>query len=186
MSIVKFLTSKVFLMQLLLAIVAVVVMCFLVLQWLKVTTNHNDFETVPDLKGKTIEVAQMQLKDNDMVMQIQDSANYNPKYPKYSVIEQNPLAGTKVKQNRKIYLILNPSGYRKVAVPDLRQQTFRNAKPVLNALGFEVGKITYRDNIGKDMVLGLRYNGSTLTPGTKLEKMSKIDLVLGNGKRPSN
>ncbi len=179
-------TSKVFLMQLLLAIVAVVVMCFLVLQWLKVTTNHNDFETVPDLKGKTIEVAQMQLKDNDMVMQIQDSANYNPKYPKYSVIEQNPLAGTKVKQNRKIYLILNPSGYRKVAVPDLRQQTFRNAKPVLNALGFEVGKITYRDNIGKDMVLGLRYNGSTLTPGTKLEKMSKIDLVLGNGKRPSN
>ncbi len=173
-------------MQLLLAIVAVVVMCFLVLQWLKVTTNHNDFETVPDLKGKTIEVAQMQLKDNDMVMQIQDSANYNPKYPKYSVIEQNPLAGTKVKQNRKIYLILNPSGYRKVAVPDLRQQTFRNAKPVLNALGFEVGKITYRDNIGKDMVLGLRYNGSTLTPGTKLEKMSKIDLVLGNGKRPSN
>jgi len=180
------LTSKVFLKQLLLAIVAVVVICFLVLQWLKVTTNHNEFETVPDLKGKTIEVAQMELKDNDLVMQIQDSANYNPKYPKYSIIEQNPLAGTKVKQNRKIYLILNPSGYRKVEVPDLRQQTFRNAKPVLNALGFEVGKITYRDNIGKDMVLGLRYNGSNLSPGTKLEKMSKIDLVLGNGKRPSN
>lgn len=179
-------TSKVFLKQLLLAIAAIVVMCFLVLQWLKITTNHNEFETVPDLKGKTIEVAQMELKDNDLVMQIQDSANYNPKYPKYSVIEQNPLAGAKVKQNRKIYLILNPSGYRKVAVPDLRQQTFRNAKPVLKALGFEVGKITYRDNIGKDMVLGLRYKGSTLAPGTKLEKTSKIDLVLGNGKRPSN
>ena len=179
-------TSKVFLKQLLLAIVAVVVMCFLVLQWLKITTNHNAFETVPDLRGKTIEVAQMELKDNSLVMQIQDSANYNPKYPKYSVIEQNPLAGAKVKENRKIYLILNPSGYRKVAVPDLRQQTYRNAKPVLNALGFDVGKITYRDNIGKDMVLGLRYNGSTLTPGTKLEKTSKIDLVLGNGKRPSN
>lgn len=185
MSIVKFLTSKVFLKQLLLAIVAVVVLCFLVLWWLKISTNHNEFETVPDLKGKTIEVAQMELKDNDLVMEIQDSANYNPKYPKFSVIDQNPLAGAKVKENRKIYLTLNPSGYRKVAVPDLRQQTFRNAKPVLKALGFEVGKITYQDNIGKDMVLGLRYKGKNITPGTKLEKTSKIDLVLGNGKRPN-
>jgi len=186
MSIVKFLTSKVFLKQLLLAIIAIVVLCFLVLQWLKITTNHNEFETVPDLKGKTIEVAQIELNDNDLVMEIQDSANYNPKYPKYSVIDQDPSAGAKVKENRKIYITLNPSGYRKITVPDLRQQTFRNAKPVLKALGFEVGKVTYQDNIAKDMVLGLRYKGSVLKPGTKLEKTSKIDLVLGNGKRPSN
>jgi beta-lactam-binding protein with PASTA domain len=186
MSIVKFLTSKVFFKQLLIALAAVVVLCFLVLQWLKISTNHNEFETVPDLNGKTIEVAQMELEDNDLVMEVQDSANFNPKYPKFSVIDQDPSAGAKVKENRKIYLTLNPSGYRKIAVPDLRQQTFRNAKPVLKALGFEVGKITYRDNIGKDMVLGLRYNGSALSPGTKLEKTSKIDLVLGNGKRPSN
>jgi len=156
------------------------------MKWLKLTTNHNQFETVPDLKGKTLDVAKLELKDNNLEFMLQDSANYNPKYPKFSVIEQNPLAGSKVKENRKIYLILNPSGYRKVSVPDLRQQTLRNAKPVLKALGFEVGKITYRDNIGKDMVLGLRYNGSNLEPGTKLEKTSKIDLILGNGKRPSN
>lgn len=186
MSFVKFLISKVFLKQLLLAVVATVVLCFLALQWLKFSTNHNEFETVPDLKGKTIEVAQIELEDNNLEMQIQDSANYNPNYPKYSVIEQNPVAGEKVKENRKIYLILNPSGYRKVAVPDLRQRTYRQAKPTLEALGFEVGKITYQDNIGKDMVLGLRYKGNTLQPGTKLEKTSKIDLVLGNGKRPSN
>ena len=47
-------------------------------------------------------------------MEIQDSANYNPDYPKFSVIEQDPLAGNQVKENRKIYLTLNPSGYRKV------------------------------------------------------------------------
>jgi beta-lactam-binding protein with PASTA domain len=185
MSIVKFLTSKVFFKQLLLAIVAVVVLCFGILWWLKITTNHNKFETVPELKGKTIEVAQMELNDNDLVMEIQDSANYNPKYPKFSVIDQNPQAGAKVKENRKIYLTLNPSDYRKVAVPDLKNQTFRNAKPILKALGFEVGKITYVDNIGKDEVIRLRYKGSTLSPGTKLEKTSKIDLVLGNGKRPN-
>lgn len=186
MSLIKFLTSKVFIKQLLLAIVAVVVLCFLVLKWLKITTNHNEFETVPELKGKTIEVAEMELEDNDLVMEIQDSANYNPKYPKGSVIEQNPLAGSKVKESRKVYVILNPSGYRKVSVPDLRQRTYRQAKPTLEALGFTVGKITYQDNIGKDMVLGLRYKGSILKPGTMLEKTSVVDLVLGNGKRPSN
>ena len=41
-------------------------------------------------------------------MEIQDSANFNPKYPKYSVIEQDPPAGENVKENRKIYLTLKP------------------------------------------------------------------------------
>ena len=55
-----------------------------------------------------------------------------------------------VKKNRKIYLTLNPSGYRKVLVPDLKERTFRQAKPTLEALGFKIGKLTYIDNIAKD------------------------------------
>jgi beta-lactam-binding protein with PASTA domain len=183
MSIVKFLTSKVFFKQLALAIVAVVVLCFIMLKWLNITTNHGEFVVVPDLKGKSIETVKIELKDNDLTMKIQDSANFNPKYPKYSVIEQNPAAGSQVKENRKIYLILNPSGYRKVEVPDILKRTFRQAKPQLQALEFKVGKITYIDNIGKDVVLGMKHNGETLKPGMLLPLTSTIDLVLGNGKR---
>lgn len=186
MSIIKFLSSKTFLQQLILAIVAIVVLSFIMLKWLKVSTNHGDFETVPNLTGKSIDVAQMEIEDNNLVMQIQDSANYNPKYPKYSVIEQEPQVGEKVKENRKIYLTLNPSGYRKVLVPDLRQRTLRQAKPTLEALGFKVGKLTYINNIGKDMVLKMNYKGDAIKPGTTLEKTSVIDLVLGNGKRGSS
>ncbi|SEQ81914.1 PASTA domain-containing protein [Hyunsoonleella jejuensis] len=184
MGVFKFLFSKTFLKQLALAIVALVVLCFFLLQWLKSTTNHGEFETVPDLKGKSISVADMELSENNLVMQIQDSANFNPDYPKFAVIDQEPAAGTKVKEDRKIYLTLNPSGYRKVEVPDLRERTFRQAEPNLEALGFKVGKITYVDNLGKDIVLQLKYNGETLNPGDKLPKTSKIDLVLGNGNRP--
>ena len=36
-------------------------------------------------------------------------------------------------------------------------QTYRQVKPMLEALGFQVGKITYVDNIGKDMVLKLTH-----------------------------
>ena len=185
MSIVKFFASKTFLKQLLLAIVAIVVLCFIMLKWLNITTNHGDFETVPNLKGKSINVANIELEENNLVMQIQDSANYNPDYPRFSVIEQEPLAGAKVKEDRKIYITLNPSGYRKIRVPDgLVDKTYRQVKPTLEALGFNVGKLTYVDNIGKDMVLKLSHKGTTIKSGDKLPKTSVIDLVLGNGNRP--
>lgn len=186
MGLINFLFSKTFVKQLLLAVVAIVVLGFFVLKWLNYTTNHGEFETVPDLRGKSLEVAQMDLEDNNLVMQVQDSANYNPNYPKYSVIDQNPTAGEQVKESRKIYLTINPSGYRKVLVPDLKERTFRQAKPTLEALGFKVGSITYKDNIAKDQVLDVKFQGSSIQPGTKLPKTSKIDLVLGNGNRPSS
>lgn len=184
MSIIKFLISKTFLKQIALALVAVVALCFIILKWLNISTNHGEFETVPDLTGKSISVAQIELKENNLVMQIQDSANFNPDYPKFSVIEQEPPSGAKVKENRKIYITLNPSGYRKILVPDLKEKTFRQAKPTLEALGFKVGKVTYQDNIGKDLVLKMTHKGSTINEGDELAKTSVIDLVLGNGNRP--
>ncbi|WMI69711.1 PASTA domain-containing protein [Mangrovimonas sp. YM274] len=183
MSLVKFLTSKVFLKQLALALAVILVLCFLILQWLKSTTNHGEFVEVPELKGKTLETVEIQLSDRTLRMEIQDSANYNPDYPKYSVIEQYPLAGTQVKENRKIYVILNPSGYRKVAVPDIVRRTFRQAKPTLEALGFEVGKIRYEDDLGKDEVIDVEFEGQPIKAGEMLPLTSKIDLVLGNGNR---
>lgn len=183
MSITKFLTSKVFLKQLVLAIIAIVVISFIMLKWLSITTNHASFVEVPNLTGKSLETVKIELDNKDLRMEIQDSANFNPKYPKYSVIEQYPLAGTQVKEDRKIYLTLNPSGYRKVEVPDIVRRTFRQAKPTLEALGFVVDKITYVDDIGKDEVLSMSHNGETIAKGDLLPITSKIDLVLGNGNR---
>ena len=186
MSLISFLKSKVFLKQLLLAVIALIVIVFIVLKWLKISTNHGEFELVPNLKGKSIEVAQIELKENNLVMEILDSSNFNPDYPKFSVIEQDPIAGKKVKENRKIYLTLNPSGYRKVMVPELKERTLRQARPTLEALGFEVGKLTYVDNIATDVVLKMSHNGKEIEAGDMLSKTSKIDLVLGNGKRPGS
>ncbi|WP_242158750.1 PASTA domain-containing protein [Aestuariivivens sediminis] len=184
MNIIKFLTSKVFVKQILLAVVAIGVLSFMALKWLKISTNHGDFETVPNLTGKSINMAELELKDNNLVMQIQDSSNFNPDYPKFSVIDQDPKPGSKVKENRKIYLTLNPSGYRNILVPNLEDKTFRLAKSTLEALEFRIGTLTYVDNIGKDIVIGLKYQGEPINPGDKLPKTSVIDIVLGNGNRP--
>jgi len=88
-----------------------------------------------------------------------------------------------VKKNRKIYVTLNPSGYSRISVPDLVQITRRNAEVTLLSVGFSIGEISYRNNIGKDMVLEMRYKGERIEAGTLLQKTSEIDLVLGNGKR---
>lgn len=181
MSFISFVRSRVFLRQLVIALIAIIVISFLILQWLKSTTNHGEFVQVPDLTGKSLKVVQMELDDADLTMEIQDSANFNPDYPKFSVIEQYPAPGAQVKENRKIYLTLNPSGYRKVEVPDIIDKTFRQAKPTLEAVGFEVGNITYVNNIARDVVLGMSHNGEKISEGHELPITSKIDLVLGNG-----
>ena len=100
------------------------------------------------------------------------------------MIDQDPEPGDFVKENRKIYLTLNPANFNEVILPDVIQITRRSAESSLRAVGLEIGEILYQDNIGKDMVLQLRYDQAPIAPGDKLPKTSRVDLVLGNGKKP--
>ncbi|PKA83564.1 PASTA domain-containing protein [Ulvibacter sp. MAR_2010_11] len=181
MTFFKFLFTKAFLKQLLYAILALIIFSFLVLWWLRSTTNHNQKIEVPNLAKMSLDDVEDLLDENDLRFEILDSANYNPDFPKYSVIEQIPKAGKFVKEDRKIYLYLNPSGYRKVIVPEVVGRTRRQAEPTLLAMGFEIGKVSYRPYIAKDEVLELRHNGEKLEPGDNLQITSVIDLILGDG-----
>ena len=111
-----------------------------------------------------------------------DSVDFKKDYPKFSVVEQDPLPGTKVKEDRKIYIKINSSGFTSVVIPDLIEKTFRQASPTLLALGLEIGEITYVPYLGKDMVRQLKQKGKVLKAGDKVMKTSKIDVVLGDGK----
>lgn len=182
MSVIKFIFSKAFVKQLVFAGIFLLLLVFLILYWLKFTTNHTEHTDVPNLAKMSFDEAQEKLKSLDLRLEILDSANYNPNYPKYSVIEQIPAAGNLVKENRKIYITLNPSGYRKVEIPPLVGRTRRQVEPTLKALGFEIGKITYKLDMAKDRVLEMRHNGKDIKPGETLQITSVIDLVLGDGK----
>ncbi|NAS29631.1 PASTA domain-containing protein [Flavobacteriaceae bacterium R38] len=185
MGLVKFILSKTFLKQIGFALIATVVLIFILLQWLKVSTNHNDYITVPDLTKKTMNEANKIINESNLRLELKDSTDFNPKFPRFSVVEQNPPAGGKVKKNRKIYVILNPSGYRQVTVPDVIQVTRRNAESKLLAVGLIVDKVTYIDRIGEDMVFQIKHNGKYIVPGDHLTKTSKVELICGNGKKGS-
>lgn len=183
MDLLKFFLSKEFLKQLGIGIVVITAIVIILLQWLKISTNHGDFIIVPDLSKKTVSEVSKMLKDYKLRFEVSDSTNFNPKYPRFSVIQQNPEAGTKVKENRKIYLTMNPSSYRSVTVPKVIQVTRRNAESMLKAVGLDVEKVTYIDELGKDMVYYIKFNGETIAPGAQLKKTSKVELVCGNGNK---
>lgn len=179
MSFFQFIFTKAFLKQLLLAFVAILVLGFLILWWLRITTNHNETVEVPNLGKMSLDVVEKKLDEMDLRYEILDSANYNPDFPRYSVIEQIPKPGKFVKENRRLYLTLNPSGYRQIEVPDILGRTRRQAEPTLLSMGFEIGKISHRPHIS-DNVLEMRYKGEKLTPGTPIQKTSVIDLIVGD------
>ena len=183
MSFFRFLFSKTFVIQLSLAFLAGTFLVYLSLIFLKYITFHNKHQKVPDLSGINIINLTQIIEDKNLRYEIIDSSKFNPNYPPLSVIEHQPGPGKLVKKNRKIYVTLNPSGYSRISVPDLVQITRRNAEVTLLSIGFSIGEISYRNNIGKDMVLEMRYKGERIEAGTLLQKTSEIDLVLGNGKR---
>ncbi|MBT8282471.1 MAG: penicillin-binding protein, partial [Muriicola sp.] len=63
--------------------------------------------------------------------------------------------------------------------------TQRNAASMLRAVGLDVDRVTYINELGKDMVYYARYKGKNIQPGDKLPKTSKIELICGNGSIPS-
>jgi beta-lactam-binding protein with PASTA domain len=184
MSVVQFLKSKSFFKQIAIAIVALLLLILVLKYWLNVTTNHGQKIQVPNLHKLTLAEVKEKLTELNLDLKVMDSASFNPNYPKRSVIEQDPEAGDFVKEKRKIYLVLNPSKYRDIEIPDLNGRTKRQATTELKSIGFNVGsKFTYVPDIGKDVVRGLKFNNKRIKAGDKLPKNSVIELVLGDGRQ---
>lgn len=177
----NFLRSRTFLIQLGLAALVSVILVFVALRWLNNTTNHGEYIEVPDFAKMSVMDMRKAVEEARLRFEVLDSANFNPDYPRFSIIEQDPKAGSKVKENRKIYFTVNPSGYKKVTVPNIIQVTQRNATSMLKAVGLDVQRVTYIDELGKDMVYYIKYKGKNINPGEKLPKTSKLELVCGNG-----
>jgi beta-lactam-binding protein with PASTA domain len=181
MTLKEYLKSTVFGVQLLLAVCLIAVIGYLFMHWLTFTTDHGHEIIVPDLRKMTEQQVEDAVDELNLEYVLLDSVDYNSQFPKHTVVEQDPLPGSKVKVNRKIYIKINSSGFTMVRIPNLIEKTYRQAVPTLKSLGLEEGNITYKPYIGKDMVIEMYWNGKKLNPGDKVFKSSKIDLVLGDG-----
>jgi beta-lactam-binding protein with PASTA domain len=150
--------------------------------WLNYYTNHDEYIEVPDLSKLSVDIVEKKLNDIDLRYEITDSTAYDPNFPPFSVVEQNPKFGQFVKQDRKIYITINPKDYTVVSIPEnIIGKTIRQVEPTLKSLGFRIGKITKKPYIAEDEVLELNHEGKKLKAGSKLKKTSIIDIVVGDG-----
>lgn len=182
MSLRKYLTSKIFFAQALAALLIIAVVSFAFFNMISVITRHGQEIAVPDLSKLSAEQAEEKLNELKLDYIILDTVDFRPEFPKLTIVDQEPKAGSKVKEGRKIYLKINAEKFTMIAVPDLVEKTYRQAVPTLEAVGLKAGEITYKPYLGKDMVLEMRMKGKKLKAGDKVLKSSKIDLVLGDGK----
>lgn len=182
MSLRKFLTSSTFFKNLFFAIVIVILFLVAFVKFLDFSTNHGEEIKVPNLSKMKLEIAEEKLDEEGLEVFLLDTVEFRPEFPPYSIVEQDPIAGSKVKDGRKIYVKLNAGGYAMVTFPDLKNKTFRQATNALRALGLVEGKLKYVPDLAKDIVLEVSYKGKPVKAGDKLMKNSKIDFVLGDGK----
>ncbi len=185
MSFINFLKSKEFLNQLIIAVISLFLVVIIGLFWLKYKTNHYQKIEVPVLIGVNIDEVAALLEDLDLRYEVIDSTKYNPEFPGNSVIEQSPMGGSFVKENRKIYLKINPSSYELISVPDVYGKTNRQATALLLSIGYRIGdNPTYVNDIALDVVRGLLYNGKEVNTGQKIPRNSKLEFILGDGGNP--
>jgi beta-lactam-binding protein with PASTA domain len=176
----QFIEEKIVLRNIVLALLILLFGTTIIMQILKLTTRHNQNLSVPDFAGMTFQEASDAAGDRNMRVEVFDSV-FLADFERGTVVEQHPRAGFMVKKNRKIFLTMNAMSPDMIAMPNLIDLTFIQARAKLESFGLKVGKIAYEPDMGLNLVLAQRMNGKNLIPGDSVVKGVKIDLVLGKG-----
>lgn len=182
----KFLISPLFLINLVLASTAVVLIFYFTMNYLETYTNHDQQLPVPNFIGVHVDDLEAFTEGKELRYVVRDSV-FSDDYPLGTVIKQDPMFHTNelpnyVKPNRRIYLtVVKKIGEYKV-IPDLLSNNTSKAvgKAKLEMAGFKVEYelIEHKD---KDKIIDVTYRTKSINKNTKLLKGSVITIVYGSG-----
>ena len=175
----SFLKQKKFYVNLIIIIVLFFVLLWLAFKTLKVYTRHDKVYTMPCFIGLDYhEVERDYAKDFNFIL-------IDSIYPKGqepgSIVQQDPLPGSKIKKGRNVYYIIVAETPEKTNMPNLKNLSLRQAIGMLDARGLEVDRLEYVEYFAKNAIIEQYYNGSIIKPDTELVKGSKIVLHIGKG-----
>jgi eukaryotic-like serine/threonine-protein kinase len=148
--------------------------------YLPSSTNHDETITVPNVEGMAIEKVAKFLEEHDLRYEINDSS-YSSEYPPLTILKQVPVAGAKVKENRKIYLSINRIHPPTVPMPDLIDGSLVNADAVLRGSELKRGRIELVRGPFLNVVKGMKINGHVVEPGARVPKGTVVDLIIMDG-----
>jgi beta-lactam-binding protein with PASTA domain len=174
----QFAKTRPFWMHALAASAAVGLFLMVGLWFVNTYTLHDSAAKVPDFKGLYLKDLDKFVEGHSLTYEIIDSV-YNSDKPKGTVLEQEPVPGSTVKEGRVIYLTVNAMLNQQVKMPNLVNLSLRQASSLLETYGLKTGSLRYVE--GLPPVMHQLYKSRDIAPGTLLDKGSSIDLVLGKG-----
>lgn len=161
-----------------------VALLLLILLSLKYYTRHGQSQNVPNVVEMRSDKAMRLLESEGLIPVIVDSV-FVENFPKLGIVDQNPDADSKVKKDRKIYLIVNSLDVPMVDMPDIAgKSSLRQARNQLAVVGLRIGSIiekpdpTVKTEFDQP-VLEQLFDDERILPGTPVKKFSEIDLVVG-------
>lgn len=178
MRFIRFLTSRAFLINLVIAAILLAAVLFFTMRGLEKYTRHGQSNPVPDFTGMLPVEAQNMARQNNIKVEIVDSLYLDDAIPG-TVVDQIPRPGHGVKLHRTIFLTINASNPETVTLPKLTDISFRQAQVLIENSGLQMGNITYRPSEFDNLVLGVQIDSTNLNPGKHLPKGTKIDLIVG-------
>ncbi|MEJ6754011.1 MAG: PASTA domain-containing protein [Flavobacteriales bacterium] len=186
MKVIKFIFSKFFWINLLLAFAALYGVFYYTMDNLDKYTNHNIKIEVPNLLGIQINDLNDTLEELELRYEIRDSI-YSENHPMGMIIQQDPKPHSNnfpnyIKPNRNLYLTIvkRPEIYK--TIPDLMSNVYSKniGKSKLEMLGFKVD-LEIRNHKDRDKVLEIRFDDQIVKAGRKLLKGSTLKLIYGSG-----
>lgn len=177
---ISFLKSKQFWKHFAYATGGIIVGINLILLFLKLYTHHGQALSVPVFEGLSISEAEEVASYKKLRLQVIDSVFIQGK-PGGTVVAQNPSPSSKVKANRIIFITLNAVAPEKTEMPNVIGISLRQAIDNIEKRGLKVGNIRYVPDIAQNYVLRQLYQNREIKPKTRLNKGTRIDLVVGRG-----
>lgn len=176
----SFKNNRFFWINIIAMILVVIVVIFGALKWLDSYTRHGDAIEVPNVKNINVDEAEVMLNNRELSLVVIDST-YKKDLPAGTVLEQNPVPGSKIKKGRAIYVTINSDRVPLVAIPDIvDNSSLRQAEAKLKAMGFKLAEPQYISG-EKDWVYGLSYRGRQLNTGDRVPREAILTLTAGNG-----
>lgn len=174
----KSLWANFYVKNLVIALGVVILGVIAVLYWLDDYTRHNQALIVPDVRGITVDQAIPFFESKSLRYEVVDSVFARDKAPGV-IIDQIPSAESKVKEGRIVFLVVNATSSQMVDMPDVIDNSQRQAEASLQSLGFKIAQISVVSSEWKGLVLEVRYGGRIVKSGQKLPYGSSVVLYVG-------
>ncbi len=132
---------------------------------------------VPNLQGKTLKEAEYLLGQSKLKSEVKHE--YSDEFAKNTVVRQSPIAGTKVKQGRRVTMYLS-QGPELVVVPRVEGRQLADAEIMLGNKDLSANvEEEYDDKYAAGFVISQEPGA-----GKKIEKGGSVNLLVSKGPQP--